>query len=79
MNAVGRALAELAADEEYFAPLIAQIPADSPGVRWLARPKRGPRLVLVHRTECVMAYTHSHHCWVGIAPVRGWRLISIGT
>lgn len=32
MNAVGRALAELAADEEYFAPLIAQIPADSPGV-----------------------------------------------
>jgi predicted metal-dependent enzyme (double-stranded beta helix superfamily) len=71
MNAVGRALAELAAEEEYFAPLIAQIPADSPGVHWLVRPERGPRLVLVHRPEGVMAYTHSHHCWVGIAPVRG--------
>ena len=71
MDDVGRLLVELAADEDYFAPLIAQIPAGSPGVHWLHEPERGPRLVLVHRPEGVMAYTHSHQCWVGIAPVRG--------
>jgi hypothetical protein len=27
--------------------------------------------VLVHRPEGVVGYTHSHRCWVGIAPVRG--------
>ena len=71
MSEVGRLLMELAADEEYFAPLIAHMPARSPGVQWLAKPERGPRLVLVHRPEGVMAYTHSHRCWVAIAPVRG--------
>jgi hypothetical protein len=71
MGQVGRALVELAADEEYFAPLIAKIPAGAPGVHWLVQPDRGPRLVLVHRPEGVMAYTHSHRCWVAIAPVRG--------
>ena len=71
MDEVGRLLVELAADEEYFAPLVAAMPAESPGVHWLAQPDRGPRLVLVHRPEGVMAYTHSHQCWVAIAPVRG--------
>ena len=71
MGQVAQALVELAADQEYFDPLIAGIPAGSPGVRWLVRPGRGPRLVLVHRPEGVMAYTHSHRCWVGIAPVHG--------
>src|SRR5262249_28519200 len=71
MDEVGRLLMELAADEEYFAPLIAQLPAGSPGGHWLAKPERGPRLVLVHRPEGVMAYTHSHRCWVAISPVRG--------
>ena len=71
MGEVGRLLLELAADEEFFAPLIAQLPADSPGVRWLAEPERGTRLVLVHRPEGVMAYTHSHRCWVALAPVHG--------
>jgi predicted metal-dependent enzyme (double-stranded beta helix superfamily) len=71
MDEVGRLLVELAADDEYFAPLIEQMPAESPGVHWLARPERGPRLVLVHRSEGVMAYTHSHQCWVAIAPIRG--------
>ena len=28
-------------------------------------------MVLFHRPEGVMAYTHSHHCWVAVAPVRG--------
>jgi hypothetical protein len=71
MGEVGRLLVELAADEEYFAPLIAQMPPESPGVQWLAQPARGPRLVLVHRSDGVMAYTHSHQCWVAIAPVQG--------
>jgi hypothetical protein len=71
MDDVGRLLAELAADEEFFAPLIDELPASAPGDRWLIKPERGPRLVLVHRPEGVMGYTHSHHCWVGIAPVRG--------
>jgi predicted metal-dependent enzyme (double-stranded beta helix superfamily) len=71
MGQVGRLLVELAADEEFFAPLIGQISAGSPGVHWLIRPERGPRLVLVHRPEGVMAYTHSHHCWVALAPVHG--------
>ena len=71
MAEVGRLLMELAADEDYFAPLIAQLPAGTPGVQWLARPERGPRLVLVHRPEGVMAYTHSHRCWIAIAPVCG--------
>ena len=71
MGEVGRLLAGLAADEEFFGPLIAEIPAASPGGKWLIRPERGPRLVLFHRPEGVMACTHSHHCWVAIAPVRG--------
>jgi hypothetical protein len=69
MGQVGVALVELAADQEFFEPLIAQIPAGSPGVHWLVQPERGPRLVLVHRLEGVMACTHSHRCWVAIAPV----------
>jgi hypothetical protein len=71
MDQVGRVLVGLAADEEFFDPLIAQLPSGSPGSRWLIRPERGPRLVLVHRPDGVMGYTHSHRCWVGIAPVRG--------
>jgi hypothetical protein len=71
MDQVGRLMVNLAADEEFFAPLIDQLPSAAPGDRWLVRPDRGPRLVLVHRPEGVMGYTHSHHCWVGIAPVRG--------
>jgi predicted metal-dependent enzyme (double-stranded beta helix superfamily) len=71
LHQVGRLLVELASDEEFFGPLIAQMPPGSPGSRWLIKPERGPRLVLVHRPEGVMGYTHSHRCWVGIAPVRG--------
>jgi len=62
MGEVGRLLAELAAAAEFFGPLIAQIPAAAPGGTWLIRPERGPRLVLFHRPEGVMACTHSHHC-----------------
>jgi predicted metal-dependent enzyme (double-stranded beta helix superfamily) len=71
MDKVGRLLVELAADEDYLGPLVAEIPSGEPGGKWLVKPERGPRLVLFHRPEGVMAYTHSHHCWVAIAPVRG--------
>jgi predicted metal-dependent enzyme (double-stranded beta helix superfamily) len=71
MDQVGRLLVELAADEEYLGPLIAQMPAESPGGTWLVKPERGPRLVLFHRPAGMMARTHSHHCWVAVAPVRG--------
>ena len=40
MDQVGRLLVELAADEEFFGPLIAQLPSGSPGNRWLIRPAR---------------------------------------
>jgi len=42
---------ELAADEEYLGPLIAEILLESPGGKWLFEPERGPRLVLFHRPE----------------------------
>jgi predicted metal-dependent enzyme (double-stranded beta helix superfamily) len=71
MGAVGRLLVDLAADEEFFAPAIADLPSGRPAGKWLIRPARGPRLLLFHRPEGVMAATHSHQCWVAIAPVRG--------
>jgi predicted metal-dependent enzyme (double-stranded beta helix superfamily) len=82
MGGIGRLLTELAADDEFFTPLIAGMPPAAMGVHWLVKPERGPRLVLVHRPEGVMAYTHSHGCWVAIAPVRGaethqrWNVLS---
>ena len=42
-------LVELAADEEYLGPLIAETPAETPGGKWLVQPERGPRLILFHR------------------------------
>lgn len=71
MNKVGHLLVELAADEDYLGPLIMAMPSESSGGTWLIRPERGPRLVLFHRPEGVMSCTHSHGCWVAIAPVRG--------
>jgi predicted metal-dependent enzyme (double-stranded beta helix superfamily) len=71
MDQVGQLLVELAGDEEYLGPLIAEMPSESAGGTWLIKPEQGPRLILFHRPEGVMAYTHSHHCWVAIAPVRG--------
>lgn len=71
MDRVGRLLMELAADEDYLGPIIEEMPAGSTGGTWLVRPERGPRLVLFHRPDGVMSRTHSHGCWVAIAPVRG--------
>jgi predicted metal-dependent enzyme (double-stranded beta helix superfamily) len=71
MDKVGRLLVELAADEDYLGPLVESLPPASTGGTWLIRPPRGPRLVLFHRPDGAMARTHSHSCWVAIAPVRG--------
>ena len=43
--------------------------SNSPGGKWLVKPDRGPRVVLFHRLAGVMAYSHSHHCWVAITPL----------
>ncbi len=71
VSAIGRALAELATDEEYFAPLVAQLAPDDMGVIGLHMPERGPRLFLFHRPRGVMSYVHSHGTWAVVAPVRG--------
>jgi len=61
MDQVRRLLVELAADEEYLGPVITAMPSASAGE--VAGPARtGSRLVLFHRPEGVMAYTHSHQC-----------------
>ena len=78
MDKVGRLLVELAADEEYLGPLIAEIPPESPGGTWLVKLERGPRLVLFHRPEGMIAYTHSHHGWSQSLRSAAWRPISGG-
>jgi hypothetical protein len=42
MDQVGRVLVELAADEEYLGPLIAEMPSKSAGGKWLVKPERVP-------------------------------------
>ncbi len=69
--AIGRALAELAGDEEYFAPLVAQLAPDDLGVIGLHMPERGPRLFLMHRPRGLMSYVHSHGTWAAVASVIG--------
>lgn len=69
--AIGRALADLATDREYFAPMVAQLGPDDMGVIGLHMPERGPRLFLMHRPHGVMSYVHSHGTWAAVAPVKG--------
>jgi predicted metal-dependent enzyme (double-stranded beta helix superfamily) len=69
--AIGRAMADLATDEKYFAPLVASMVPDDMGVIGLHVPERGPRLFLFHRPHGVMSYVHSHGTWAIIAPVAG--------
>jgi predicted metal-dependent enzyme (double-stranded beta helix superfamily) len=69
--AIGRALAELAADADYFAPMIAQIdPAENGGAA-IHVPERGPRLFFLHRPRGVMSAVHSHGTWIAVACVAG--------
>jgi hypothetical protein len=56
MGRAGASLVELAADQDFFAPLIAQMPAGSPGVHWLIQPgrtaRRRPGRPLTGRCAC---------------------------
>jgi hypothetical protein len=63
---------ELAADEEYLGPLIAEILLESPGGRWLFEPERGPRLVLFHRPEGASTDLDDADARID-ASVRFWR------
>jgi len=71
LRSVGVALAELALDTDYFAPMIAQIDPAQNGGFPLHVPERGPRLFFLHRPRGVMSAVHSHGCWVAIACVAG--------
>jgi predicted metal-dependent enzyme (double-stranded beta helix superfamily) len=79
LAAIGAALADLAADAEYFAPWIDRL-GDRSGSLPIHAPDRGARLTLVHRTDGQMSAVHSHGTWVAISPVAGrethrrWRV-----
>jgi predicted metal-dependent enzyme (double-stranded beta helix superfamily) len=68
---IGRALAELAADADYFAPMIAEIDPLENGGAALHVPERGPRLFFLHRPRGVMSAVHSHGTWIAVACVAG--------
>ena len=80
LAAIGRSLAELAADAEYLSTWIERLDGRS-GALPIHAPGRGPRLTLVHRPEGEMSAVHSHGTWVAISPIVGvethrrWRVI----
>jgi len=65
LDAVGRLLAGLAADDDFFAPLIAQMPTQSQGTHWLVKPHVPPQDV----------HNHGHVAGTGPAP---YSLILLG-
>lgn len=71
LGGIGQALAELAADTDYFAPMIAGMNPDDNGGVALHVAERGPRLLFLHRPRGVMSAVHSHGTWVAIACVQG--------
>jgi len=70
LAAIGRAMVTLARDHDHLLPRVAEL-GDRSGVIRLHAPERGPRLMLVHRTEGQMSAIHDHGCWVVLAPVVG--------
>lgn len=70
LAAIGAAMVSLARDHDYLLPRITELGTGS-GVLRLHAPERGPRLMLVHRTEGQMSAIHDHGCWVALAPVVG--------
>jgi predicted metal-dependent enzyme (double-stranded beta helix superfamily) len=77
---IGAALVGLAADVDYLAPWIARLGGRS-GSLPIHAPARGPRLMLVHRSEGQMSAIHDHGTWVAISPIVGtethrrWRVL----
>jgi len=83
LAAIGDALAALAGDEDYLAGWVARL-GDGDRALAIHAPARGPRLMLVHRTEGQMSAVHDHGTWVALCPVVGtethrrWRVIPDG-
>ena len=70
MSSIATALIDFARDHDYLVPRIRDLGDRSGGVG-IHAPVRGPRLMLVHRTEGQMGAIHDHGCWVALAPVTG--------
>ena len=67
---IGAALAELAADTDCVARWAARL-GDREGFLPMHVPPRGPRLILVHRSQDHMSAVHDHGTWVAMSPVSG--------
>jgi predicted metal-dependent enzyme (double-stranded beta helix superfamily) len=70
LAAIGAALADLAKDVDYLATWVARL-GDRGGGLPIHAPARGPRLLLVHRSEGQMGAIHDHATWVAITPILG--------
>ena len=70
LAAIGAALADLAKDVDFLAPWVARLGGRSGGLP-IHAPARGPRLLLVHRSEGQMGAIHDHATWVAISPILG--------
>lgn len=67
---IAAAMVELARDTAYLLPRIEAL-GDRSSAVGLYAPRRGPRLMLVHRSHGQMGAIHDHGCWVGLAPITG--------
>ena len=70
LDAIGRALVDLARDVDYLAPWIERL-GDRNGSLPIHAPERGPRLMIVHRREGQMGAVHDHATWVAVSPIVG--------
>jgi predicted metal-dependent enzyme (double-stranded beta helix superfamily) len=80
LAAIGAALVDLATDVDYLGSWVARL-GDVDGALPIHAPARGPRLMIVHRTEGNMSAVHDHGTWVAISPIVGlethrrWRVV----
>ncbi len=70
LGAIGSALVDLTADLDYLGRWVKRL-GDMSGALPIHTPARGPRLVLVHRSEGQMGAIHDHATWVAISPIVG--------
>jgi len=67
---IGAALADLAKDVDFLGAWVARLGERGGGLP-IHAPERGPRLLLVHRSEGQMGAIHDHATWVAISPIVG--------
>ena len=70
LDRIGAALAELARNGAYLERWIERL-GETSGAVPVHAPRRGPRLMLVHRLRGQMGAVHDHSTWVALAPVTG--------